>query len=115
MRILAGVLALGAALSASVAVADTMANAQGNTIVVTYANGATADYYFNADHSFMAMTSAGEHIMGTYAVRDGQICFTPSGAEESCTAYVGDKNVGDTWTQTATDGSEISVTLRAGR
>ena len=43
------------------------------------------------------------------------ICLTPAGGQAACTAYVGDKNVGDTWTQTASDGSQITVTLQAGR
>ena len=54
-------------------------------------------------------------MTGTYAVANGQICLTPAGGEPACTQYVGDKNVGDTWTQTATDGSQITVTVQAGR
>ena len=41
--------------------------------------------------------------------------LTPAGGERGCTAYVGDKNVGDTWTQNGTDGGQITVTLQAGR
>lgn len=115
MKKLAALLALGAALTAGAAFADTMENAYANTIVVTNADGSQTRYHFNADGSFMAHTADGQHLTGSYAVEGDQICLTPEGGERACTGYVGDKNVGDTWTQTATDGSEISVTLEAGR
>ena len=114
MKKLAAVLALGAALTAGAAFADTVANAEGNTFVVTYSNGAQARYHFNADGTFMAHTPNGD-VSGTYELNGGQLCITPTGGEAGCVPYAGDKNVGDTWTQTAADGSEITVTLEAGR
>jgi hypothetical protein len=97
------------------AFADTIANAHENTIVVTTAQGAEVRYHFNADGSYAMTTPDGQTVSGTYAVADDQICMTPAGGEAGCAPYVGDKNVGDTWTQTGADGSEISVTLEAGR
>jgi hypothetical protein len=97
------------------AFADTMANAHENTIVVTTAQGAQVRYHFNADGSYAMTAPDGQSIAGTYAVADDQICMTPAGGEAECAPYVGDKNVGDSWTQTGADGSEISVTLEAGR
>ncbi len=114
MKKFAAALALGVAL-AGAAYADTLANAHANTIVVTYANGAQARYHFNADNSFGVHTPDGGHTHGTYELAGDQLCLTPAGGERSCTTYVGDKNVGDSWTQTATDGSTINVTLEAGR
>ncbi len=113
MRLIASLAAI-AALSAGVAFADTMENGYGNTFVVTNGAGEVARYQFDADNTFMA--TAGEtHGTGTWELADGQLCITPAGAERGCTPYTGDKNVGDTWTQNATDGGEISVTLEAGR
>ncbi len=109
------VIALGGTLAAGAAYADTMANAAGNTIVVTYANGAVARYHFNDDSTFSVTLPDGATTSGAYEVAGDQICLTPTGGERACTGYVGDKNVGDTWTQTGTDGSAISVTLQAGR
>ena len=108
-------LAMSATLMAPPAFADTMQNAYGNTIVVTYASGAAVRYHFNADGSFEIVTPDNQTVPGTYTVAGGQICLTPTGGQAACTDYVGDKNVGDTWTQTATDGSQITVTVQAGR
>jgi len=115
MKKLAALLAFGAVLSAGAAFAQTMQNAYNNTIVITYANGAQARYHFNADGTFMLHTPDGQHVTGAYVIEGDQICLTPNGGQRACTEYVGDKNVGDTWTQTATDGSQITVTLQAGR
>ena len=115
MKKFVATLAFGAALMTGAAFADTMQNAHGNTIVITYPNGASAHYLFNADNTFEIHAPDGSHVSGTYQVADGQICLTPAGGQAACTAYVGDKNVGDTWTQTASDGSQITVTLQAGR
>lgn len=115
MKKLAAVLAFGVTIASGAAFADTMENAYGNTIVITYPNGASARYHFNADNTFGIHGSDGSHVMGTYAIEGSQICLTPNGGERACTGYVGGKNVGDTWTQTATDGSTITVTLEAGR
>lgn len=115
MKRLAFAIAAAAALMAGSAFADTIENAYGNTIVVTGADGAAIRYQFNADGSFAAALPDGNTLAGTYEVADGQICLTPAGGERGCTGYVGDKNVGDTWTQTAIDGSNITVSIEAGR
>jgi hypothetical protein len=115
MKKLLFVAAIAAALAAGPAFADTMENAYGNTIVITYSNGAEARYHFNADNTFGLHTPDGQHVHGTFEIAGDQICLTPNGGERACTAYVGGKAVGDTWTQTATDGSTIYVRLEAGR
>jgi hypothetical protein len=54
-------------------------------------------------------------MAGTYTVTDGQLCMnSPTGGAPACTTVEADKNVGDTWTQTGADGSQITVTLEAG-
>jgi hypothetical protein len=115
MKQLAALAAAAALLAAAPAFADTMQNGVGNTFVVTNAEGATVHYQFSADGGFTATTPDGQQVAaGTYEVTNGQLCITPTGGERGCTAYVGDKNVGDTWTQNGTDGAPITVTLQAG-
>ena len=115
MKKFAAILALGVAMTAGAALADTIENGYGNTFVVTTGDGATLHYHFDADGSVTVAMPDGSTGAGTYEVTDGQLCITPAGGEAGCAAYVGDKNVGDTWTQTAADGSTISVTLQEGR
>lgn len=115
MKRLAVVAAVAAMLAAGPVFADTMDNAYTNTIVVTYANGASSRYHFNADNTFALHTPDGQHVAGTYEVTGDQICLTPAGGQRACAPLAAGKNVGDTWTQTATDGSQITVTLEAGR
>ena len=114
MNKLAAALALSAALMAGTAYAGPMDYAYENTLVVTYANGAAARYHFNADGTFHAVTPSGE-VTGTYELAGDQICLTPAGGQRACTAGAPDKAVGDSWTQTATDGSTITVSVEAGR
>lgn len=116
MKKFAAALALGAALVAGPAFADTMSNTYGNTIVVTYPNGGQALYFFNADGTFTGTAPGGSAMAGRYTAEGDQLCLIPpSGQAPQCTTIATDKSVGDTWTQSATDGSEISVELRAGR
>ncbi len=116
MKKLAVVLALGAALVAAPAFAGTMDNTFGNTIVVTYANGGQAFYYFNNDGTFTGTAPGGSQMAGRYTAEGDQLCLIPpNGQAPQCTSIAVDKNVGDTWTQNATDGSQITVELRAGR
>jgi hypothetical protein len=115
MKKLAAMIAFGAVCAAGAAFADTIENGYGNTFVVTNGEGVTVRYQFNADLTFAATAPDGSTVSGTYEVADGQLCLTPAGGERGCTQYVGDKNVGDTWTQAATDGGQITVMLEAGR
>lgn len=115
MKIFAFAAAAAFALCAGAAFADTLENAAGNTVNVTNTEGATVRYHFEADHRYMMMLPDNQMIMGAWSVADGQICLTPAGGEQACTDYVGDKNVGDSWTQRGVDGSQITVSVSAGR
>lgn len=116
MKKFAAVLAFGVTLAGGAAFADTIQNGYGNTFVVTRGDGAQVRYHFNEDGTFTGAAPGGSTMAGTYTATDGQLCLIPpSGAAPQCTAIVADKNVGDTWTQTGVDGTEITVTLEAGR
>lgn len=109
------VASLALAACASVNHADTIESAYGNTMVVTLANGVEARYYFNPDGTYSLVNRDGVVVSGVFEVDGDQICRTPAGGTRACAHYVDGKSVGDTWTQTASDGSTYSVTLRAGR
>jgi hypothetical protein len=116
MKKLAVTLAFAAAMATAPAYAQQMANAEGNTFVVTEANGVAVRYHFNNDGTWDAIGPDGSTANGTYSINGAQICLTPAGAAQpGCTEYHGDKNVGDTWTQLGTDGAQITVSLVAGR
>ncbi len=115
MKKFAAALLAIAAFGASAAFADTIANSYGNTIVVTYPNGAVARYFFNADHTFTATTPDGATVAGTFELAAGEICLTPAGGQRQCTPVEEGKNVGDSWAQSGADGSSISVAITAGR
>lgn len=110
-------LAAATALSACATAhgADTIESAYGNTMVVTLATGVEARYYFNRDGTYSLVNRDGAVVSGVFEVDGDQICRTPVGGARACAHYVDGKSVGDTWTQTASDGSTYSVTLRAGR
>jgi len=116
MKKLAAILAFGAALSTGAAFADTIENGYGNTFVVTNASGSVSRYYFNEDGTFTGLAPGGSTMAGRYTAENGQLCFlSPNGGDPQCAEIVPGKNVGDTWTQLGIDGSEITVTLEAGR
>jgi hypothetical protein len=116
MKKFAAVLAFGAALIGGGAFADTIENGYGNTFVITNAAGQISRYQFNEDGTFTGLAPGGSTMAGRYTAADGQLCFlAPNGGAPQCTEIVADKNVGDTWTQRGLDGTEINVTLEAGR
>lgn len=104
-----------AAMASGVASADTMQNTYGNTIVVTYANGSETRFYFNEDGTFTGLAPGGSTMAGRYTVDGENLCLIQPNGQQQCTAVAADKNVGDTWQQTGSDGSTITVTLQAGR
>jgi len=110
---------LGLALTMSVlfaasAAADTLENSFGNTITVTLPSGEAVSYHMNADNTY-EMLSNGSTVSGVWERGDGVMCLTPSDGEKSCSPYISDKSVGDTWTQELADGTSASVALTAGR
>jgi hypothetical protein len=116
MKKLAALVALGALLSAGAAFAQsTMQNTFGNTIVVTSASGAETRYHFNEDGTFTGVASGGSQMAGRWRADGDQLCLIPPSGQEACTTVAEGKNVGDTWEQAGTDGSQITVTLQAGR
>lgn len=107
---------MAVALSAAPAFAETIQNAFGNTVSVTYADGRIASYHFNEDGTFTGIAPGGTTMRGRWAIEGEELCLIPPGGQApTCTHIESDKNVGDTWTQTGSDGSQITVAITAGR
>lgn len=117
MKKVAALVLVGALLSAGAAFAqqNTMQNTFGNTVVVTYASGAETRYFFNEDGTFTGVAPGGSQMAGRWTVDGEQLCLIPPSGQQACTTVATDKNIGDTWQQTGSDGSTITVTLAAGR
>ena len=105
--------AMSVFLAASAA-ADTLENSFGNSITVTLPSGDTVIYHMNGDKTYQ-MHSNGSTVTGVWERGDGVMCLTPTDGEQSCSPYVSDKSVGDTWSQALADGASASVALTAGR
>jgi hypothetical protein len=111
----------GVALVLSVvpAAADTWIGAYGNTIDATYASGATAKVYVEADHTYTVKLPDGTVLKGTWADADGQSCFTltdpaPKPGDKPTCFPIKEYKVGDTFSGTDATGSFTSV-INAGR
>jgi len=116
MKKLVFAVAMLAALAAGAASAETIQNAFGNTVVVTYADGRSVSYHFNEDGTFTGQAPGGMGLRGRWSIDGEQLCLIPPGGQApTCTEIASDKVVGDTWTQAAADGSEMTVTLQSGR
>ncbi len=109
---------------AGVAFADTMKEAEGNTVLVTNAKGETSKIWYKGDGTFTVEGSKGEKGSGKWAIKDGKYCATPNlpatapkdtpAPKEACTEYQGNHKVGDKWTQKGTDGTDVTVEIKKG-
>ncbi len=113
-RLIAPIL-MAAAFIAVPAHAGEIDAAFGNTVRVTLPSGAALNYHYNADNTYVMVAPDGARVSGAWAIRDGELCTTPSGGAESCVALSPNRNVGDSWTQTEADGSTVNIAIVAGR
>ncbi len=103
--------------------ADPLSGLYGNTATSTGPNGKTTVYFFNPDGTFENHFSNGQVIKGTFTWKDAQTaCFTvtdppPVKGESStnCRAFTVAHHVGDTWTETDSDGVPYKNAIKAGR
>ena len=105
------------------AVADPFADMYDNTATSTAPGGKTTLYYFNRDGTFENHFPSGAVIKGTWAWKSSQTaCFTvtyppprPSENATNCKAFPVTHHVGDSWTETDSDGVTYTNSIRAGR
>ncbi|MES1197196.1 MAG: hypothetical protein ABUL55_01100 [Pseudomonadota bacterium] len=112
--LLAATLALGL-FTAPAFADDAMQGAYGNTVVVTEPSGAVIRYYFEPDGTFTASAPNDVTLRGRYEVAGDQLCFLAPSGQRTCSPLVTGHALGETWTQTGTQGQDITVTLQAGR
>ena len=121
---LLGFSALIAAGFATAALADTMAETYGNTVLSTNDKGETSKFWFKADGTYKAQGPKGEAGTGKWAIKNGKYCSTPDAManapagtpapKESCLEYQASHKVGDKWTQKDADGKPLTVEIKAG-
>jgi hypothetical protein len=106
------------------ALADTMDETFGNTVVITNAKGEVSKSWPKADGTFASEGPNGEKGSGTWALKDGKTCSTPNlpadaapgtpPPTESCAEYQPNHKVGDKWTQPDADGNSVTVEIVKG-
>ena len=98
---------VAALFAAGTALAGSMAARFGNTVVVTYPDGAIIKFFYNQDSTFSATAEAGGKTVaqttGKWRQDGDKLCVKADtdfgafkGGEERCVPLQGDK-VGDTW------------------
>jgi hypothetical protein len=121
---LLGFAALVAFGFAGVALADTMAETYGNTVLATNDKGETSKLWFKADGTYTVEGAKGEKGSGKWAIKDGKYCSTPNlpadakpdtpAPKETCVEYQANHKVGDKWTQNDVDGKPVTVEIKKG-
>jgi hypothetical protein len=121
---LLGFSALVAAGFATSALADTMAETYGNTVVATNDKGEVSKLWFKADGTYTGETAKGEKFSGKFVVKNGQYCSTPDlpanapagtpAPKEACQPYEANHKVGDSWTQNDSMGKPVKIEIKAG-
>lgn len=120
-------LAFGALVAsgfATAALADTMAETYGNTVLATNDKNETTKLWFKADGTFTGQDSKGQKFSGKWAIKDGKYCsiadMPPNppkdmpAPKESCGDYQGNHKVGDKWSQNDSAGKPVAIEIKAG-
>lgn len=113
MKRLAFLAAAAIVICAGPAMADTVQNAVGNRVVITFPGGASTTLRLRADGTVSQTTPDGQTREGAWTNNGGRYCHTFAGQQE-CPPIATDKNVGDTWTQPG-DGGDIQIAILAGQ
>lgn len=113
MKKLAFLTAMAAVLCAGPAMADTVQNAVGNRVVITFPGGASTTLRLRADHTLSQTTPDGQTREGTWNNEGGRYCHTFAGVQE-CPPIEANKNVGDSWTQSGERG-DVQIAIIAGQ
>lgn len=120
-------LAFGALMAAGVAtpaLADTMQETIGNTVIATNDKGEATKVWFKADGTYTGETAKGEKFSGHWAIKNGKYCSIadlPASAPpntpkpvEACQDYEANHKAGDKWTQNDSMGKPITIEIKKG-
>jgi hypothetical protein len=118
---LSALIALG---FAGAALADTMSETYGNTVLTTNDKGETTKVWFKADNTYAFEDAKGVKGSGKWSTKNGKYCSTanlasdaPAGTvapKEACIAYEANHKVGDNWSQKDADGKTFKVEIKKG-
>ena len=111
------------ALSCPCASAEPFEAMYDNTATSTSPTGKTTTYYFNRDGTFENRFPSGKIVRGTFVWRDAQTaCFTvtdppspPGQSSTNCKTFPVAHKVGDTWTETDSEGVAYTNSIKPGR
>lgn len=130
MQVLAGAIMKRAIISVAVLIllvtaaeADPFADMYDNTATSTSPSGKTTLYYFNRDGTFENHFASGRTVKGTWVWKDSHTaCFTvtdpppkPGESATNCKAFPVTHHVGDSWTETDSEGVSYTNSIRPGR
>lgn len=91
---------------------DTFDAMLGNTVHVISADGAASEWMFHEDGTL----DVSDGRSGNWKINGDRVCSTLVGVEEDlCADVPKGKIVGDTWEQVGADGTNITVTIKAGQ
>ncbi len=99
---------------------DPLASYYGNTVVLSNPKTGDMQAFVNQDGSYSTKFADGKMVSGTWAVAGDQTCYTQTNpapaadAKPFCAANA-DHKVGDSWKVAAADGTETTITIKAGR
>ena len=90
--------------SATVNATGDVSSLYGNTLKITYTDGRSGDFFFDADQTFTS--TAG--LAGTWSYNGGQLCLDLGAGEPSCATFEAGRLAGETWQSTA-DGDAVTT------
>lgn len=105
-------------LTANVALADPLAFAYGNTLLVSYEDGLEVSIFVEQDNTYSGQLADGTEIGGTWAAEGEEVCFTrttPEPAEAACNTFAEGLAVGSSWEGTGLDEQSATFTVVEGR
>lgn len=95
---------------------DSMSTIYGNTLSVTYPDGATVLLFVNGDQTYSGKLPDGSEISGVWELTGTELCFTrqlPTPEAPACDEF-DNKQVDDTWQGTGLNDLPVTLTLLEG-
>ncbi len=105
-------------LTSTVAPADPLAAAYGNTLLVSYEDGLEVSIFVEQDNTYTGKLADGTEIGGTWAAEGEEVCFTrtaPDAADTACNEFAENLAVGDSWEGTGLNDQAATFSVVEGR
>ena len=105
-------------LTSTVALADPLAAAYGNTLLVAYEDGLEVSIFVEQDNTYTGQLADGTAIGGTWAAEGEEVCFTrttPEPADPACNTFAEDLAIGSSWEGTGLEGKAANFSIVEGR